>query len=796
MKYKNFLGKLYFFSILVTFFLPLSTEKVFAIQLLTPEQRFWTTNAEVDSIVYSPDSETVYIGGNFTRVAPYTGSGVPFSTRNNPPQQISNFPKVSGGSVDIVIADNQGGWYIGGNFKKVGDLPREKIAHIFADGSVDQNLSLYVNNPVNTLAFDSANHILYVAGKFTSIGGQTRNRVASINTDTGQLTNWNPNISGQYSYVNSLALDAARNVIYIGGYFRMVGGQQRINLAGIETVTGLPTSVIINADESVQSFAMDNNILYVGGGFTTINGQTRKGLASIDIITGQLSSFNIGASGIENNASELVLDSERNILYVGGCFSFVATSSEKCLFAVNTLTSQLTNWNPIVTQGSFIGALSLDSVNNLLYVGGSVSYNNSPQLTLSSVDTTTGQPTNWNLAPFGYVNTLGSDSSRRLLYVGGEFGSIGGEERKGLASFNVTTGELTDWNPGTSFNNTSGAVHDMIFDPQHGILYVGGGFTSIGGQSRSNLAAFDAKSGLLTSWNPVFDTFGTLTTLALDSAAKTLYVGGHFTSIGGQPRNRVGSVNIITGQPTNWDPAPVSSLFTVNIFELVLDIPNNLVYVGGVYDSMGGQERKNLAAVDMTTGLATNWNPRAWNPKASIDISAVLSLDLDSPKSDIYVGGSFKAIGNTLRTGLASVDTVTGLANSWNPSLVNSYLIVHDIARDTSANILYAAESSEGNGIIGIDTITGVMLWDPQVHYTVGTVLFDPIKKFLYVGGPFFQIDAQERRGFAVFASPIDVAGNLAPAATVFGAKKEISLLGELFGGLIKSVLYKLKIFY
>ncbi|GIW09481.1 MAG: hypothetical protein KatS3mg061_0538 [Dehalococcoidia bacterium] len=33
-------------------------------------------------------------------------------------------------------------------------------------------------------------------------------------------------------------------------------------------------------------------------------------------------------------------------------------------------------------------------------------------------------------------------------------------------------------------------------------VYVGGGFTSVGGQTRNRLAALDAATGNVTSWNP------------------------------------------------------------------------------------------------------------------------------------------------------------------------------------------------------------------------------------------------------------------------------------------------------
>ncbi len=56
-------------------------------------------------------------------------------------------------------------------------------------------------------------------------------------------------------------------------------------------------------------------------------------------------------------------------------------------------------------------------------------------------------------------------------------------------------------------------------------VYIGGSFTSVGGQPRSGLAALDAATGqLVASWRTV---------MALAAGAGRVYAGGDFTSVGG-----------------------------------------------------------------------------------------------------------------------------------------------------------------------------------------------------------------------------------------------------------------------
>jgi hypothetical protein len=45
-----------------------------------------------------------------------------------------------------------------------------------------------------------------------------------------------------------------------------------------------------------------------------------------------------------------------------------------------------------------------------------------------------------------------------------------------------------------------------------------------------------------------------------------------------------------------------------------LAVSGSTVYVGGQFNSIGGQSRSNIAALDVTTGLVTAWNPGADGP--------------------------------------------------------------------------------------------------------------------------------------------------------------------------------------
>ncbi len=189
-----------------------------------PNTRTWVTNGFVGTIVSV--GHTTYIGGSFTKIGPKTGSGVPLSAATGAP--LPGYAMVNG-LVHKAIPDGSGGWFIGGNFTAVGGVARNKIARIQPDGTLD----------------------------------------ASWNPDVGGTGNW---------YVTALALDGG--ILYVGGYFSSVGGESRNNLAAIDTATGLPTPWNPGVDGSVYAIAAGSGKVFVGGGFTTIGGQARSNFAS------------------------------------------------------------------------------------------------------------------------------------------------------------------------------------------------------------------------------------------------------------------------------------------------------------------------------------------------------------------------------------------------------------------------------------------------------------------------------------------------------------------------------------
>ena len=171
-------------------------------------------------------------------VGPYTGGGVALDTTTG--IYGSALPKVDG-SIYIVVPDGSGGWYIGGEFTKVGDITRNNIAHILADKTLDTVWNPNADDFVNTLAIDGST--IYVGGDFSSIGGQNRNNLAALDKTTGLATAWNPDADGA---VYTLAIDGS--TIYVGGGFSSISGENRKSFATFDLTPAVsnPLPVLTN----------------------------------------------------------------------------------------------------------------------------------------------------------------------------------------------------------------------------------------------------------------------------------------------------------------------------------------------------------------------------------------------------------------------------------------------------------------------------------------------------------------------------------------------------------------------
>jgi hypothetical protein len=238
-------------------------------------------------------------------------------------------------------------------------------------------------------------------------------------------------------------------------------------------------------------------------------------------------------------------------------------------------------------------------------------------------------------------------------------------------------------------------------------------------------------------------------------------VGGQFNganSINGvTTRNRLAALDVTTGIATAWDP---NANDTVNT--LVVD--GSTVYVGGIFTTINGATTRNhIAALSATTGTATAWDPNANDIVNTLAVSG----------STVYVGGQFNGAnsinGATTRNRIAALSATTGTATAWDPNANNivSTLVVNGSTVYVGGQF-NGANSIGGqtrNHIAALSAATGTATaWDPNADSTTVFALVVS-GSTIYVGGNFFNIGGQERHAIAALDATTGLATAWAPDA-------------------------------
>ena len=416
--------------------------------------------------------------------------------------------------------------YAGGYFTHIGGGSSSHIAKLSDSGAgaVDPNWNPGADGQVSALALDG-NGDAVAGGYFVGVGGQTRRGLAVVSSSGLPLAAVDTERPG---VVYALAAQPDGGMI-VGGDFYGTDQQLRNNLLRVLPGGTLDFAWNPGADSIVQALAVDSTgAVYAGGYFANIGGLPRSSIA-------KLAGSGTGAAdpnwnpGVVGGILALAVDST-DAVYAGGSFFNIDGQPRSDIARLQPDGTLDAAWNPLGADNS-VFALALDN-SGALYAGGYFqNVGGQPRADIAKLSGAAGavDPA-WNPGADSSVRGLAVDASG-AVYAGGSFGTIGGQTRSHIAKLTATTGAVDlVWNPGAD-----GIVGALAVD-SIGTLYAGGSFNSIGAQPRNFIAKLSGSgTGAVDAiWNPGSD--NTLLVLALDSSG-VLYAGGNFTVIGGNSRN-------------------------------------------------------------------------------------------------------------------------------------------------------------------------------------------------------------------------------------------------------------------
>ena len=328
----------------------------------------------------------------------------------------------------------------------------------------------------------------------------------------------------------------------------------------------------------------------------------------------------------------------------------------------------------------------------------------------------------------------------------------GSQTRRHLAALDVDQRTLLRWNP-----DADGPVHAIVVSGDGTQLYVGGDFGHIGGQPFAKLARIDVATGAV---DPTFHPGLRGGVRALALAGDRLYVGGVFNSVigpaGSEARPKLAALDATTGALLPWTPpaigpgrysghngTPTPSPTGGDVLALAVPADRSLVYAAGNFMDFGGLA--GLAVFDASTGRPA---PAQWKTGRPIFDLAVSPADGETVFASAGgSGGQVYAFRPDQPKSPVWSTWVDGDAPGVAASATTVFLMGHyDYAGPGDALRHHLAAFDAGDG--------AVAPWNPVANTPWGAFSAAVGAGHVFVGGEFTRINGQPQPGFAQFALP------------------------------------------
>jgi len=311
-----------------------------------------------------------------------------------------------------------------------------------------------------------------------------------------------------------------------------------------------------------------------------------------------------------------------------------------------------------------------------------------PRNGIFAFDATTGliDPTfNPDLGPGGSANSLDTDGTH--IYVGGAFGSVGGDTRiRRLAKLTAAGAPVVD------FATPNAGVNEVVVRGNR--LFIGGQFRSVDGIPRGAFAVLNSGTGAVlpddVSFTGTYNGGSTsITRLDVNPAGTRVVAVGNFITVAGQTREQIAIVDTPAGARaalSSWSTERLtrarntSCSLGVETWTRDVDIsPDGAYFVVSTSGAFGGGSGSGTLC-DTTTrwelGRTGGNQEPTWVNYTGGDTTYGVAIT----GSVVYVGGHMRWQNNPVpsrgdqvgpgavpREGIAALDPVNGLPLSWNP---------------------------------------------------------------------------------------------------------------------------------
>lgn len=718
----------------------------------------WNPEANSTVQVLRVHDGLIYAGGSFTEIGGASRARIAVLDPASDNAAAWNAGNFNNTVLDLKIDGNH--LYAVGNFTTAGGESRNRIARLDAATGALDSFSPDVSSTVNSV--DISGNLLAIGGSFGSVNETSRPRLAEIDLSTGQLTDRNPRFDGTveavlyangklaagggFSYseyrtrsrliaydtealtntdfnagsINNTVLTLLRSgdLLYAGGNFTTFAGTSKIRAAALDLTDGTLTAFDPQPNNSVNAIAINEDRIYIGGDFTQLGGESYPRAAAIDRISGNI--VEDWRPVPDNSIEAIALDGDR--VLICGSWTFLKRTSPDNLARYDEESFEASS----VSSGSINSTIfTMAGAGDKLYIGGNfTNVLGESRQRLARIDLNSGTADAFELNANNTVERLVFENGK--LYIAGDFTSLGGEPHSRAAVYDADAGELLAWNPGFD-----GTVYALVPTPDGTGVIAGGNFDQVSPDAAARLTKFDTET---KSFDPAFNVGVNNSVYALALKGDTVFLGGTFSSAGGNSLQRLAAANKFTGAVfEDFDAGGISS--TVN----GLTIIGNRLYMGGSFSTVGGETRPNAAVLDLPAGTLSALDYRFDN--------TVQTVENDGEK--VIFGGSFGLTKYRSRQRFAAINIQTNEDLGYGVNFNNT---VHSIALTDGKIWLggsFTSASGQSRGRVAAINRSDKSLSpvDAEASSTVHAVL--PAGDRIFIGGSFTSVKGENRNRFA-----------------------------------------------
>lgn len=383
-----------------------------------------------------------------------------------------------------VAVQEDGKVLVGGYFRTVNGSPRIGIKRLSSVGGQEASFSDPgggANSTVWAMAVQQDGKAL-IGGDFTSVNDTPRNRVARLNPDGSLDPSFNPGSGPSYN-VGSVALQEDGKVV-IGGLFSSVDGTPRNNVARLNADGSLDSSFDPGSGPNSQvavAVQRDGKVL-IGGGFNYVNGIPRKFIARLDSDGGVDPSFN-SSGGPDDWVYSVAVLPDGKVL-ICGFFTHVTGTARNRIARLNSDGSLDPSFDPGSGPNQGVYSMAVQDDGKMLLAGPftGVHFSSRNGIARLNADGSLDESFDPGWGANDWVNSVALQRDGKVL-IGGRFIHVNNVPRHGVARLNTDGSLDLGFNP-----STANATIFAIAQQSDGRVLLGGNFEVMGGVSALRLA--------------------------------------------------------------------------------------------------------------------------------------------------------------------------------------------------------------------------------------------------------------------------------------------------------------------